>query len=129
MPAPSLGADGSNRDLRAVFQRLAGEIIAWIDHRPGSVDDVIAAVDIERLAGDQFGPVHRQEGHGDADILDRDEAAGRRLGLGLGDQFVEVGDARGCTGLERPGRDGMYPDAFRPELGSEIAQSRIPGRP
>jgi hypothetical protein len=27
-----------------------------ISHRPGSVDDVIAAVDIERLAGDKFGP-------------------------------------------------------------------------
>src|SRR5262249_24634768 len=42
-----------------------------------SVDDVVAAVDIERLSGDQLGRVVREEGGGDADVVDADQAAGR----------------------------------------------------
>jgi hypothetical protein len=62
---------------------------ASVIHRPASlgallcglasVDDVIAAIDVERLAGDQLGGVERQEGDGEPDVIDRDEAARRRL--------------------------------------------------
>ena len=79
------GADGSDCDLGAILQGLGDDIVAWIDQRPGSIDNVITAVYIERLAGDQFGPVHREEGHGDANVLDGDETASRRLCLSLGD--------------------------------------------
>jgi hypothetical protein len=38
---------------------------------------VIAAVDIQGLAGDQVSGIHRQEGEGCADVLDRNETARR----------------------------------------------------
>ena len=34
------------------------------------------------------------------DVIDRNEAAGRRFGLGLGDELVEIGDAGGGAPLE-----------------------------
>ena len=43
------------------------------------VDDVIPAVDIKRFACDQLGAVHREECDGHTDVIDGDEAAGRRL--------------------------------------------------
>jgi hypothetical protein len=80
---------------------------------PRSVDDVITAVDIERLAGDQLRPVHGEEGHRDPNVLDGDEAAGWRLGVGLGDQFVEIGEIDyygevlvGCINCNRWGKPG-----------------------
>jgi hypothetical protein len=42
-----------------------------------SVDDVIAAVDIERIASDQLCPVHRKKNHCDIDVLD---AVGQPVG-------------------------------------------------
>jgi hypothetical protein len=48
-----------------------------------SVDDVVAAVDVERLTGDQLGCVRCKEGHGHADVVYRDQAAGGSLRLRL----------------------------------------------
>ena len=47
------------------------------------IDDVVAAVDIERLARDQAGGVVSEESGGHADILDADKTAGRGLCLGF----------------------------------------------
>ena len=43
------------------------------------VHNVVAAVDIERLASDQAGGVMGEEGYRGADIVDADEAAGGRF--------------------------------------------------
>ena len=40
------------------------------DNRSASIDNVIAAVDIERLTGDQLRPVHREKSHRNANVLD-----------------------------------------------------------
>lgn len=48
-----------------------------------SVDDVIAAIDVHRLAGDQLGAVHGEHGDGHADIINRDKTSARRLRLRL----------------------------------------------
>src|SRR6187397_1695843 len=84
------------------------------------VDDVIAAVDVEGLAGDQTGRVMRQEGRRGADIVDADETAGRRFRLRLVEQRVEFRDPRGCPGRERAGRDGMHANSLRSELGRDV---------
>ena len=68
-----------------------------------SVDDVVSAVDVQRLAGNQFGAVHREEGHGDAYVVDRNEAPRRRLRLGLLQEFVEVAQSRGSACFSGPG--------------------------
>src|SRR5262249_16137932 len=56
--------------------------------RRNSIDDVIAAVDVERLARDQPRPVHAQEGNRDPHIIDGDEAAAWRLRLRFLQEFV-----------------------------------------
>src|SRR6187397_3128205 len=80
---------------------------------PRSVDDVVAAVDVQHAAGDQLGAVERQERGGVADVVDADEAARRRLGLRLVHELVEVRNARRRTGRERAGRDRVDADALR----------------
>src|SRR5215475_6170268 len=67
----------------------------------GSVHDVIAAIDIKRLAGDQLGAVHAEEGDGSTDVVDRYQVAAWRRRLRLLQQLVEVGNARRGPGLER----------------------------
>jgi hypothetical protein len=57
------------------------------------VDDVVPAVDIERLAGDQARRIMRQKSGGDTHVVDTDEAARGSLGSGLVEQFVEFGNA------------------------------------
>jgi hypothetical protein len=47
------------------------------------IDDVVAAVDIERLACDQAGGVVSEESGGHADIVDADKTAGGGLRLGF----------------------------------------------
>src|SRR5262245_21890753 len=62
------------------------------DSAPPSVDDVVAAVDVERLTGDQLGRVCCKEGDSRADIVDRDRAAGWSLRLGLLQERLELGN-------------------------------------
>src|SRR5688572_9149390 len=59
-------------------------------HAALSINDVIAAIDIERFTGDQLCGVHCETRHRSADIIDRHKAARRRLGLGLVKQLVEI---------------------------------------
>ena len=59
-------------------------------HPVSSVDDVIAAVDVERLTGDQFGCVRCKEGDSHADVVDGDEAACWSLRLRLLQERLEL---------------------------------------
>ena len=45
------------------------------------IDDVIAAIDVKRLARDEAGRVVREKGRGNANVVDADEAARRRFFL------------------------------------------------
>ena len=48
-----------------------------------SVDDVIAAVDVERFPGDELCRIRREKGHCNADIVNGDEATRWCLRLGF----------------------------------------------
>jgi hypothetical protein len=60
--------------------------------RGGLVDDVVTAVDVKGLAGDQARCVVREERGDYADIVDADKAARRRLRFRLVEQLVEFRD-------------------------------------
>ena len=57
---------------------------------PKSINDVIAAVDVEHAAGDELGAIQGKKRGRLADVVDADEAACRRLRLRLVHQFVEL---------------------------------------
>ena len=70
MDASSCGRGAPGRAIAGLAARSCAS--PW-----SLVDDVIAAVDIERFAGDQPRRVVRQEGGGDADVVDADQARAR----------------------------------------------------
>jgi hypothetical protein len=81
------------------------------------IDDTVAAVDVQRFAGDEPGGVVRHEGGSDAHVVDADEAARRRLGFRLGQQCIEFENARGGPRRERwiwrePTQVGCRPSGF-----------------
>src|SRR5262249_61290869 len=92
---------------RAIFYTLVvtpiSKISVW--RRLPLIHDMVAAVDVKRFAGDEAGGVVREEGGGDAHVLDADEAARRRLRLRLVDQRLEFGKAPGGPRRERAGRE------------------------
>src|SRR6516225_5922723 len=63
-----------------------------------SVHDVIVAIDVKRLAGDEARGVVRQESGGDAHIVDAHQTARRRFRLGLVEQGVEFGKSTRMEG-------------------------------
>ena len=66
--------------------------------------DAIAAIDVDRLAGDAAGEVAEQVEGGGAEVLGLDVAAQRRFLRGVLAQVVEAGDARrssGCASARR----------------------------
>jgi hypothetical protein len=91
-----------------------------------SVDDVVAGIDIDRVAGHQASRIVREERRRNTDIVDRHEAPRRRLAAGLAQQVVEGWDPRGRAGREGPGRDRVNANALRAELGRAL--SREPER-
>src|SRR5262249_59985024 len=102
------------------------KIVAW---RPlPLVHDVVATVNVKRLAGDEAGRVVREEGGGGAHVLDADEAARRRFRFCLVEQRIKFGDARGGARGERSRRDGVHADALRAELGGDIADRALERR-
>ena len=52
---------------------VARERPTWFATEP-SVDYVVAAVDVKRLAGDQLRWIHGEERHGDTNVLNRHQA-------------------------------------------------------
>src|SRR5271154_1647294 len=104
--------------------------IAWLRWAPGLltlrqyqaaglIDDVVAAVDIERLAGDEPRRVVGKECGSGSDIVDANEAARRRFGLCLVEQRIEFGDAGRRTRRQRTRRDGVDADTLWAELGCD----------
>src|SRR5262245_11928761 len=102
------------------------KIVAW---RPFPlIHDMVAAVDVKRLAGDEAGSAVREGGGGNAPVLDADEAARRRLRFCLVEQRIKFGNARGSARGERSRRDGVHADALRAELGGDIADRALERR-
>src|SRR4030095_13657325 len=93
-----------------------------------SVDDVVASVDIERLARDQLRCIRREKGGGDAELVDRNKAARGRFLLCLLEEPVELAYAGGRTRLQRPRRYSVHADPFGPKFGSHVARGRLEGR-
>ena len=54
-----------------------------------SVNNMVAAVDVKCLAGNELSRIMRQERSGSSDIVDADEAAGGRLCLRFIEQRIE----------------------------------------
>jgi hypothetical protein len=86
---------------------MQSEPAAPIHQRPFSSANVVAAIDINRPAGDQLGEWRAQKRGGGADIEDIDEVAFRSTKFGLGQQLVEMGKARSRPCLERTRRDSV----------------------
>jgi hypothetical protein len=57
------------------------------------IDDVIASVHIESFAGDESCGVVGKKCSCNADVIDADKAAGRRLVLGLLEELIEFGNS------------------------------------
>src|ERR1043165_2943436 len=105
----------------AMASSLSSSVCGRVHAAGASIDDVITAVDIERLAGDQFcGIVRKKRGRG-TDVVDADQAARRRFGFRLVEQRVEFRNSRRRACRERPGRDRMHADALGAELGRDVA--------
>ena len=60
---------------------------------PISIDDVISAVDIQDITGDELGAIEREKRRGLADIIDADQASGRCLALRLVEELIELRNA------------------------------------
>jgi hypothetical protein len=57
------------------------------------VDNVVTAIDIQRVAGNQTRGIMSQECRGDSNIVNGNQASGRRLPAGFVEQLVEFGNA------------------------------------
>ena len=83
-------------------------------------DDVVARIDMMDLARHSARQVGQQVQPGPADVLDRHVAAKRRIIFVPLHDVAEVADAAGGQGLDRPGGDGVYANAFGPEVHRQI---------
>src|SRR5271163_3826150 len=92
----------------------------WFPRRT-SIDDVITPVDIHHLASDELCAVEREKRRRRAHVVYTDQAPGRRLALGLVQEFVEFRNAGRGAGRERAGRDRMDTYALRTDLGGDVA--------
>src|SRR6266446_5634944 len=90
-----------------------------------SPEDVVAAVDINRVAGHCTSVGAGEENAGGADLGDRDQPARRRALRHPRHQRVEIGDARGGAGGERAWADSVHADALGAELDGEVAHRRF----
>ena len=118
-------ASGPGCMLAATDVSCSVFVMIFLRRPAPSVDDVVATVDVNRLAGDQLGSVGGEIGGGHADVVDRDQALHRRLLLRFAQKLVKVADARGGAGLERPRRDRMHPDALGAELGRQVTRGAL----
>src|SRR5450830_540618 len=78
-----------------------------------SIQNVVAAVDIQGAARDGARAVAGEEGAQRAHVLDGGQAAHGRAFDGVGHQAVEMGNAGSGPRLQGPRRDGIDADAFR----------------
>ena len=105
LPATNADIGRAPRDRRMCMAVLPFERLRRRLFHPGritngisSVHDVIVAIDVKRLAGDEARGVVRQESGGDAHIVDAHQTARRRFRLGLVEQGVEFGKSARMEG-------------------------------
>ena len=101
---------------------------ALLPYPSPSSENVIAAVDVQRLAGHRRAVGAGQKHAGGADFLDRDQPARRRAIRDPFHQIIEIGNAGGGAGRQRPGADRVHADAARSEFGRHIAHRRFERR-
>src|SRR4029077_13303094 len=67
----------------------------WIHRMPSgaSIDDVVSAINVQRISRDQFGAIEGQKRSRPSNIVDADQAPGRRFRLRPVHQFVEFRNA------------------------------------
>ena len=82
---------------------------------------MVPAVNIEGFAGNQLREVSREERDRLTDIVNRNQASLRRLGLGLADEFIELVDSRCGPCFDWAGRYRMNAYPFGAELSGQIA--------
>src|ERR1035438_5713098 len=89
--------------------------------------NVVAAIDVDGLAGNAGAAVGKQERGGGADFGGFDVAL-QRSSLDLRLQHVsKSGDAARSQRLDWSGRDGIHADCFRSEIVSQVANGRFQG--
>src|SRR5438270_10521927 len=93
-----------------------------------SAEDVIAAVDIDRVTGHRAGVVACQEDASGAHLLDRNEPSRRSTLRHPFHQRFEIGDAGGGEGSQWARAKRMDANALGPELGRQIAHRRFERR-
>ncbi len=103
-------------DLRVLPDRVF-KLLRLFTYGALSVDNVITTVNVECLAGDEPCRVMGQKCGCDADVIDADQAVRRRLCLGLIEQRVKFGNARGGARRQWPRRNGVNANALRAQLG------------
>ena len=88
---------------------------------------MVSAVNVGDAAGDQLGPIERQEGGRSSDIVDTHQAPGWRLGLRVVHEFVELGNSRSRPRRKRTGRAReALVSALNGVLGDYLAETRNP---
>ena len=113
LPATNADITRAPRDRRMCMAALPFERLRRRLFRPGritngisSIHDVIVAIDVKRLAGDETRGVVRQESGGDAHFVDAHQTARRHFRLGPAWLRLRPSQRRprhtGATGLARP---------------------------
>src|SRR6516164_7617383 len=120
LPATNADISRAPRDRRMCmavlpFERLRRRLFdpGRITNGISSVHDVIVAIDVKRLAGDEARGVVRQESGGDAHIVDAHQTARRRFRLGPVEQGVEFGKSARMEGdTSQLGQQNPHPRAI-----------------
>src|SRR5215471_808840 len=88
-----------------------------------SINDMISAVNVKRLSGDESCCIVGQEGRGYTYVVNADKASRRSLCSRLVKQGVKLGNPRGGPRRERARGNSVDTDALRTELGRNITDS------
>src|SRR5215471_2192715 len=95
---------------QAIFDRSAGTQRSAVPEL--SVNNMIAAINVERLARDQARGIMRQKGSRRSDIVNAHEATYRRLGLGQFKQLVKLRNSGRSACRQGTRRNRMHPNAL-----------------
>src|SRR6202047_2286772 len=87
----------------------------------GSAEDMIAAVDIDRVSRHRAGVLACQKDARGADLLDGHQTPGRRTFRHSLHQRIEIGNSGGGADRQGAGTDGMHTNPLRSELRRQVA--------